>query len=568
MRTNFLRAMVPTAFALLLALGVVAWGLLACGSEETSQNGQPSATAATAPAKPSPTPSPAPPPQSTPSSDAGRPNILWVVWDTVRADHLSLYGYQHPTTPKLEEWSKQARVFENVISTASTTVPSHAAMFTGLLPNEHGANDIHRWLDEGHHSVAERLSEVGYQTFLWAANPHIAMEENFQQGFDVEFHPWDPATRKEAISIVTKKAVGDRSARNVAGLKETIEVRPWATKAAGELAERGLLTWLRKRDEDRPWFAFVNYMEAHRPLIPSREARLKMMNEEDASLSYVIDRSWVPMWSYVFGLRDYTPKQLKIMSSTYDATLTELDLLFSNLLTSLEEQGVLDNTVIILTADHGEHLGEHHMLDHQYSLYRPLINVPLVIHYPKRFAAGRDTNPVMNFDLFPTVLELAGVDSKIDGNRESSAKSLLHPDPNRQRMSQYPSVFTDPIPAVQKHFPNWDPTPFRNLLYALQEGRYKILCGKPSGPELYDVEIDPGEIMDQTKYDPDRVAAMSQSLHDFLSATHAYQGSDAEAAELSPEHRQRLEALGYLIGDEAAKAGPQIEASENPCSNS
>jgi arylsulfatase A-like enzyme len=480
---------------------------------------------------------------------------------------MSLYGYPRPTTPKLEEWSKQARVFENVVSTASSTVPSHAAMFTGLLPTEHGANNGHRWLDDGHFVLAERLGEAGYQSFLWAANPHISKEENFQQGFDVEYHPWDPETLEEAIRIVKDKAAGDLSARTVTRLKGTEEVKPWATKAAGELAQRKLLEWLPERDPERPWFAFINYMEAHRPFIPSREARLKMMSEEDAELSYKVDRSWLPMWSFVFGLRDYTPEELELMGATYDATLTELDLLFADLLDALEQRGMLENTVVILTADHGEHLGEHHMLDHQYSLYRPLINVPLVIHYPERFPAGRDLSPVMNFDLFPTVLELAGIDSKIEGERASKAQSLLRTTSDRRRMSQYPEVFTEPFRAVQKRHPSWDATSWQSRLYALQEGRFKIICGKASGPELYDVEVDPSEVRDQRSAESARLAVMSEALLEYLASTRPYESADGEAVEWSSEHRERLEALGYVIGDENSATAPQLRDATNPCAS-
>jgi arylsulfatase A-like enzyme len=218
-----------------------------------------------------------------------------------------------------------------------------------------------------------------------------------------------------------------------------------------------------------------------------------------------------------------------------------------------------------LTADHGEHLGEHHMLDHQYALYRPLINVPLVIHYPERFEAGRDASPVMNFDLFPTVLELAGVDSSLGEGQASVAQSLLNAAPHRRRMSQYPEVFTEPFRAVQKKHPDWDPTLWNSRLYALQEGKFKIICGKASGPELYDVDVDPGEVRNSASGDPARTESMSEALHEFLASTHAYEPADADPVEMAPEHRERLEALGYVISDVESEADPQTRASLTPC---
>jgi arylsulfatase A-like enzyme len=273
------------------------------------------------------------------------------------------------------------------------------------------------------------------------------------------------------------------------------------------------------------------------------------------------------MWNYVLGVSEYTPEELALMASTYDATLTELDLLFDHLLTSLEKAGMLKNTVIVLTADHGEHLGEHHLLDHQYSLYRPLINVPLIIHYPKRFPAGRDASPVMNFDLFPTLLELAGVDSSLDGEGASKAHSLLKEIPDRQRMSQYPEIFKDPFRVVAKKHPDWDRTPWNTRLFALQEGKFKIICGKASGPELYDVVADPEEKRESAKSDPDRVKSMSESLHQFLASTRSFQPTDRESAEMTAEQRERLEALGYVIDDAGSETAEPILFSATPCAS-
>ncbi|MFP6578376.1 MAG: sulfatase-like hydrolase/transferase, partial [Myxococcota bacterium] len=125
------------------------------------------------------------------SGDARAPNILWVVWDTVRADRMSLYGHSVETTPELDRWARGARVYRDVVSAASTTEPAHASMFTGLYPSQHGTDADHRWLSEDFDTLAERLSSAGYRTYLWSANPSISADENFHQGFDRVEHPWD-----------------------------------------------------------------------------------------------------------------------------------------------------------------------------------------------------------------------------------------------------------------------------------------------------------------------------------------------------------------------------------------
>ena len=200
------------------------------------------------------------------------PNVLWIVWDTVRADHLGLYGHPRDTTPNLDRWAAGARVFEDCLSTAGYTVPSHASMFTGLLPSEHCTNNDQRRLDERFSTIAELLGTAGYRTYLYSANPHISQGGNFDQGFDRADHPWTPALRDRATRIVRNKlAAEDRSSELGETLRrvesgELSGMSVWNMKATGALAEEAILAWLGSTDAERPFFVFANYMEAHRPL--------------------------------------------------------------------------------------------------------------------------------------------------------------------------------------------------------------------------------------------------------------------------------------------------------------
>ncbi len=486
------------------------------------------------------------------------PNVLWIVWDTVRADRTSLYGHTTPTTPKLEEWAKGARVFENVVSTASSTTPSHAGMFTGLLPIQHGAHNAHPWLEDHHVTLAELLKEAGYSTYLWAANPHVSKDENFQQGFDREAHPWDPEHRERAMEIVRVKMEGDRTSE-VGNEKREGELGPWAIKAAGELAEVDLLQWLDGRKSAAPYFAFINYMEAHRPFIPKREARQRVMPPEMVEKSYRVDRSWIPMWSYTFGLFDYSEEELELMSRTYDATLVELDDLFAHLLGSLEARGYLKNTAVILTSDHGEHLGEQHMLDHQYSLYAPVINVPLAIHYPARIEPGRDARPVMNFDIFPTILDLAGLEPP--AGLVTRSRSLLEPAAERIRVAEYPAVFEKPQRAVRKKHPAWDPAPYARRLRAYHERSYKLIWGEDGRHELYELASDPLEERDLVDDRPELAKHMTESLDRYMAELDVEHRERSAPPELPTEQREMLRGLGYVL-DEDTEAEPEALAEE------
>jgi arylsulfatase A-like enzyme len=494
-------------------------------------------------------------PPGTPPAD--RPNVLWIVWDTVRSDRLSVYGYDRPTTPFLERWAEDARVFENCLSTAGSTTPSHASMFTGLLPSEHGTYHTSRMLPDRLDTIAELLGGAGYQTYLFAANPHISEKQNFQQGFDVHEHPWDARYREEAIRIVASKVPANDRSSDLPAKLESGELKPWNIKAAGELAHRGVLEWLNAREPERPWFAFLNYMEAHIPYIPSLEFREAMVPAAQVARSFEIDNRPVARWAYNFELHEFTEEELEILGAVYDAALLELDGMLERLLTDLEGRGLLENTIVILASDHGEHLGEHHLLDHQFALYDPILRVPLIVHYPARFAAGRESSPVVHYDIFPTLLELCGVEPPAE--LDSHAVSLLAPESDRVRLAEYPAPFGPALRTISELYPEWDPEPWVRRMRAFYRNESKLICATDGRHELYDLLSDPAERTDLYASDQELGAEMLGRLLEF-SASLTPGEEAAPSAALSDEERRRLEALGYL-GSGGEGAEPEVDPS-------
>lgn len=473
---------------------------------------------------------------------APRPNVLWIVWDTVRADRLGVYGYDKPTTPFLDEWAKGARVYEDCISPGSWTVPSHASMFTGLLPSEHGAEWDSEVLGDELTTIAELLQGSGYQTFCWTANPHVSKIKNATQGFEVEQHPWDPETIERAKQIFAEKLETFPPESEVRKRGADERQSAWVLKAAGGLADEGLNAWLAQRDESRPYFAFLNYMEAHRPLISPPEFREPFMTPEEVVASYAADIDWISTWSYCFGVTDLDPVRLDLLAKSYDAAIRELDALLRVLLAKLEASGALENTIVVLTSDHGEHLTEHHLLDHQYSVAQVLLRVPLIVHYPARFAPGRDARPVMSMDLFPTLLELAGVESPRIG--VGHARSLLDPARSRARISQYTRAFPGPLKQARDKLPDVDVSRHERPLMAIVDRPWKLVEEVGGAARLYDVEKDPYETRDVSGEHPDVLERMRKQLRGVLRSVRTI-GSGG-AGENSEEMAKFLEALGYV----------------------
>lgn len=484
---------------------------------------------------------------------AERPNILWIVMDTTRADHLSVYGYGRPTTPNLERWARDARVFEDVIAPGVTTQPTHASMFTGLLPSQHGTNYGHRYLDEHHHTVAELLRDAGYDTYLWSANPHISAVENFSQGFDAQEHPWDPKYSSDAIRIVRSKIPPHDRASELPQLLRDMPNAPWTIKACGELTQRGVMNWLTQRPAGRPYLIFLNYMEPHRVLIPPLKYRERFLTPEQVKRSYEIDFSRTAIYAYCFGQITYSAEDLAVLRGMYDAAVNELDELLGVLLDGLAAGGYLQNTVIVVTADHGELLGEHHMVDHQYAVYEPLLRVPLILHYPARVAAGRERRPVMTMDLFPTLLELAGVPAP--AGLPTRAVSLLAPLQRRPRLAEYPVPIDGPFKLVQDRYPTFDATPWNRDLRAFIDGPLKLICSRDEPLHLYDLSKDPDELHDLLAVDPAAAAAMRTAFAEYVRDLRLVGEGDV-VPQAPDDHRRRLEGLGYVGSAEDAGAAP------------
>jgi arylsulfatase A-like enzyme len=325
---------------------------------------------------------------------------------------------------------------------------------------------------------------------------------------------------------------------------------PANIKASGELARSAVLQWLAASDAKRPFFVFLNYMEAHRPYIPPRRLRERFLSAADVDRSYRVDRSWTPLWEYTFGLRDYSDDEMQLTRATYDATLLELDGLLRDLLEGLREAGQLEDTVVILTSDHGEQLGEHHMLDHQYSVYQTVLHVPLVVRAPGRLAPGLDRQPVMSFDLFPTLLELTGVAPP--AGLRSDAVSLLSPQPERVRFAEDPSTPEIGIAQVLPLHPGWDPRPFQRRLRTLVVGAHKLIWGSDGRRELYDLKTDSLEARDRFRDQPEVAARLETQLDGYFEslARCTPPAQPHPKRQLTPEQQELLKGLGYL-DDEA-----------------
>jgi len=223
----------------------------------------------------------APAPPASPAdvaAPAGAQNVVLIVLDTTRADHLSAYGYPRPTTPFLEELASESTLYENAVSPAPWTLPSHASLFTGLLPSAHGANAEHQWLREKFMTLAELLRRHGYVTAGFSNNPTVSHASNLDQGFEHfanVFLEWGPELGWDGGKGGIQRTIPERLLHKLLVWREPPDKGARRTR---ELVGRWLDGWQAAAPR-RPFFVFVNLLEAHLPYTPSPRFRERFVSE-------------------------------------------------------------------------------------------------------------------------------------------------------------------------------------------------------------------------------------------------------------------------------------------------
>jgi arylsulfatase A-like enzyme len=350
-----------------------------------------------------------PPPPATPA-----PNVLLIVWDTVRAQSTSLHGYGRRTTPNLDRLAQEGVWFQHAFSTSSWTLPSHASLFTGRWPHELSAG----WktpLDLKPPTLAEALASLGYDTAGFVANlDFLGRETGVARGFN-QYEDY-PLTAREvftryvglgrkldhfSISMLVDKLSGrkDPGGRPLVPISREHSKR--ASDVDGEFLE--WLSWQRRRN--RPFFAFLNYNDAHTPYEVPVDSVKGFGTRPTSWHDRLLMQKWNTLDKAKLSVRD-----VQMAHDLYDDSIAYMDRRLGSLLDELEQRHLLDDTIVIVTADHGEHLGDHRLYFHGCSLYRQLVQVPLVFVNPRRLPAGRTiAEPASLRDVPATILDLAGL---------------------------------------------------------------------------------------------------------------------------------------------------------------
>lgn len=392
-------------------------------------------------------------------------NVLIVTLDTLRADRLGCYGYRNVSTPNIDALAREGLLFEHQTSSVPLTFPAHASLFTGLIPPHHQVRDNGGFfLDESHTTLAERFKEAGYATGAFVGAWVLEARWGLAQGFEHYSDRFDLSQYK-VVSLGTVQKRGDQVADDALAWLESVRARKF--------------------------FAWVHLYDPHTPY--------------DAPEPY---RSRHP-------------------DAPYLAEVEYTDRVVGRLFDWLRQRGLWERTLVVLTADHGESLGEHGEATHAYFIYDATMAVPLIVRTPWGLT-GRSATQAAQVDIFPTVLDLAGLapQDAIDGR--ALTRALFDPGADLGHVAYSESYFP------RYHF-GWQ------HLRGLRDGRHKLI--EAPTPELYDVQTDPGELSNVYKAFSKRAQGLRERL---TSLVREQDRAAPQRQSMDPETLQRLAALGYV----------------------
>jgi arylsulfatase A-like enzyme len=476
-----------------------------------------------------------------------KPNLLLISIDSLRPDHLSAYGYDCETTPYLTELAMQGVLFRNAFSASNWTGSAVASMLTGRYPTCHGYTNERYYLDSDVPTLAEQLQRAGYRTAGFSNNLYITQQTGLHRGFDRFYYRGRESAANGPV------ATGQRQTAAGRALKRRV---PLAVKMAGRDAldllirekslsrddgalatEQAVCRWLQVQ-EDKPSFTFIHYQEPHSPYFPPKPFRKRFF-----------PAGWLQQWHYLHydpvsfygGEKSFTPTEMKNYQALYDGEIAYLDWRMGRLFDFMRQHGLMEQTVVLVTADHGECFGENGYIWHAFNLYESLIRVPLILCYEPWFTPNRiDDRLVQSVDILATFLHGLGIAAE-----ENNGLSLLS---GQSREAVY--LESD---AAGKMVQRWlqkksnlresDFAQYLRDLRCYRNQEAKIIWASDGQHEFYDLAQDPAEQHNLWGQDP-RADSFVNQLHNWHSQLKPHESNKGQAG-VDKATWEKLKVLGY-----------------------
>ncbi len=441
-------------------------------------------------------------PKSAPSASAARrPNVIFLLLDTLRADRLSSYGYGRATTPNLDAFAQEGLLFEQARSQAACTFPSVNSILTSRWPARFFGQPQKRiGIPDGFPALQEILGAAGYRSIAVSASPIVRKTEssfNLHGGFDRGFEIFDETCFHRRADCMNRRA----------------------NRYLKQLSE--------------PFFLYLHYQDVHSPYAAPSPYREKFLPQPPTSgiRDWALEGNPQPILSSLLGEGpkvEPTPDEIETLSALYDGELAYLDAQLGELFANLRARGLLDSSILVIAADHGEEFLEHGRVLHCETQFDTSIHVPLIVRLPGGERQGRIASPVENLDLVPTILDYLGLQTHV------------------------PLEGVSLRPLIEQGRPVHPTT--ESLQYTLRsttDGRMKLIFDSKRAPgaagrfALYDLLADSTEQHDRLTADPETYRRLRARLEARLQKAEGDQGA-AATLDAAQESERRLKALGYL----------------------
>ena len=522
------------------------------------------------------------------------PDVVLIVLDTWRADRMSCYGHPEPTTPHLDRFAAESALFERAISPAQWTIPAHASLFTGEYPTTHLTTQIYDRHTPAWPTLAEHLRDGGYETLGFCNNPLLGVVENdLDRGFEHFYNYGGVLPTRPRLAERRPRRSGrwlDLIARQLNRLNGPLQewlthndallglmMHPWITpiwerhinfkgnvhRSVGDMV--GVLRNRKRSGAERPCFAFLNLMETHLPYEPptrfSREFA-PTYHEDHEARDFLHDYNH-RTFDWIAPITEpFSDAQHRVLNEMYNAEIAYEDHELRLLLDYLDEPEARDNTLVVITADHGEGLDHHGYVGHSLVVYEDLIRVPLMVRYPSRYPTGRRIEtPVSTRRIFHTILDAVDLSEKTMGDDEafhaslgdlSLARSLDGGDADQD------TVFAEAYPPntlvnlmQQRDAEAVERFRCRETRRTLYNSRHKVIAVSSEPEELFDVRNDPGELHNLAAEHPEHVETLHSQLQMSFENAKARRkpnqvSQDSVDLNKDSQLQKRLRALGYL----------------------
>lgn len=466
-----------------------------------------------------------------------RPNILMITLDSARPEWLSCLDHAHGVTPNIDRLASDAYLFENCIGPSAWTFPAMSSVFTGMLPTKHGGHDEHLVLDSHYPTIAETLSKHGYDTAAFSDVPYVGPMTRLDRGFRILSN-----LRGHQVSFRSRLLKGlGRLHRTMTGqYQKTFETHVVMYETA-DWIDQG---W----DRSKPFFLYVHSDETHAPFLPPARYR-KSIAGMSAGEMHAINQD---KQLFVAGERPMSGEELGKLRDLARAETAYVDEWIGWLLDRLTGWRLLDDTIVIIAADHGENFGEHGLLRHGLCLYDTLLRVPLVIRVPGLEQSRSVRSMVQSIDLYPTLMRLAEIDDD-QVSRELQGTDLIAQTEKNQFAAKAISELYRPATGLwERKVPHFMPAfrkRFDRVLRAVRTNSHKFIWSSNGEHELYDLQRDPGETHNIARTEPTLAVQLHGELDLWLeSFAHAHPQVSSTSSDAESDERvmERLRDLGYV----------------------